>query len=79
MFCLFVWLWFYAAFNIISVILRQQFTYSWSLGKQTSTRLENVPYSTMTVVPWLGIKPGKPGFEIPDAKHSTTADSRLHE
>ena len=34
---------FYAAFNIISVISRQQFTYSWSLGKQTSTRLENVP------------------------------------
>ena len=34
---------FYAAFNIISVISRQQFTYSLSLGQQTSTRLENVP------------------------------------
>ena len=36
---------FYAAFKIISVIhvSRRQFTYSWSLGKQTSTRLENVP------------------------------------
>ena len=33
---------FYAAFNIISVISRRQFTYSWSLGKETSTRLENV-------------------------------------
>ena len=32
-----------AAFNIISVISRRQFTYSWSLGKQTSTRLENMP------------------------------------
>ena len=34
---------FYAAFNIISVISRRQFTHSWSLGKHTSTRLENVP------------------------------------
>ena len=32
---------FYAVFNNISVISRRQFTYSWSLGKQTSTRLEN--------------------------------------
>ena len=29
----------------------------------------------MTVVPRLGIEPGTPGFEIPDANHSTTADS----
>ena len=39
----FVLLGFYAVFNIISVISRQQFTYSWFLGKQTSTRPENVP------------------------------------
>ena len=32
-------------------------------------------HSTMTVVPQLGIEPGTPGFEIPDANHSTTADS----
>ena len=29
----------------------------------------------MTVVPRLGVEPGSPGFEIPDANHSTTADS----
>ena len=34
---------FYAAFNNSSVISRRQFTYSWSLGKLTSTRLGNVP------------------------------------
>ena len=32
-------------------------------------------HSTMTVVPRLGIEPGTPGFEIPEANHSTTADS----
>ena len=32
---------FYAALNNISVLSRRQFTFSWSLGKQT--RLENVP------------------------------------
>ena len=41
--CLFVLLGFYAAFNIISVISRRQFTYTGSLGKQTSARLKNVP------------------------------------
>ena len=34
---------FYAIFNIISVISLRKFTYPWSLGKQTSTRLGNVP------------------------------------
>ena len=39
----FVLLGFYADFNIISVISRWQFTYSWSLRKQTGTMLENMP------------------------------------
>ena len=44
MYFLFIYLLrFYAAFNSISVISRRQFTYSWSLGKRTSTRLDNVP------------------------------------
>ena len=34
-------------------------------------------HSTMTVVPRQGIEPGTPGFEIPDANHSTTADSYI--
>ena len=34
-------------------------------------------HSTMTAVPRLGIEHGTPGFEIPDANHSTTADSSL--
>ena len=34
-------------------------------------------HSTMTVVPRLGIEPGTPGFESPDANHSTTAESNL--
>ena len=63
----FVLLGFYATFNIISVISQQQFTYSWSLGKQTSTRLENVPCPrALHHDRW---------FEIPDVNHSTTADS----
>ena len=32
-------------------------------------------HSTKTELPRLGIEPGTPGFEIPDANHSTTADS----
>ena len=31
-------------------------------------------HSIMTVVPRLGIEPGTPGFEIPDANNSTTED-----
>ena len=41
--CLFDILGFYTVFNIILVISQQQLTYSWSLGKQTSTRLGNEP------------------------------------
>ena len=36
-------------------------------------------HSTMTVEPRLGIEPGTPGFEIPNANHSTTADSYIHD
>ena len=36
-------------------------------------------HSTMTELPRLGIEPGTPGFEIPDANHSTTADSLTKE
>ena len=61
---------FYATFNIISVISRRQFTYSWSLGKQTSTRLENVPcpralhhYCSAAT----GDRTRDTRFEIPDA------------
>ena len=73
---------FYAAFNIISVISRRQFTYSRSLGKQASTRLENVPClrglnhdgRAATVDRTRDTR-----FQIPDANHSTTADSLRHE
>ena len=71
----FSFIWFYAIFNIISVISRRQFTYSWSLGKKTSTRLENVPCpralhhdrSAATMDRTWDTR-----FRIPDANHSTT-------
>ena len=65
---------FYAAFNNISVISRRQFTYSWSLGKQTSTRLENVPCQRAL---HHDRSAATPGFEIPDANHSTTEDKGI--
>ena len=80
MICLFVLLGFYAAFNVISVISRRQFTYSWSQGKQTSTRLENVPCpsalhhdSCAATGDWTR----DTQFQTPDANHLTTADSYI--
>ena len=65
---IFVLLGFYAAFNIISVISWRKFTYSWSLCKQTSTRLENAA---------TGDRTRDTRFQIPDANHSTMADSYI--
>ena len=72
---------YYAAFNIISVISLRQFTYSWSLGKQTSTRLENMPcprglpHDRRAAT---GDQTRDTRFLIPDANHSTTEDSKIH-
>ena len=69
--------WIYAIFNIISVIVRRKFTYSWSQGKQTSTR-----QGSMSCLPALrhdnfsatGDRTRDARFQMPDANHSATAD-----
>ena len=63
--CLFIslFIWSYAVFNIISVNLRRQFTYSLHLGKQTITRLGNgaCPRAISPWPPRFWIEPGTPG------------------
>ena len=67
---------FNAVFNIISVISKRQFTYSLSLDKQTSTRLENVPFTKALYYDRraaTGDLTQDTQFQIPDANLSTTA------
>ena len=75
---LFVLLGFYSVFNIISVLSRHIFNYSWSLGKQTSTWLGNVtcpnaPHHDSRTA--IGGRTRNAWFQVPNANHSTTADS----
>ena len=62
----------------INSLRRYRVGYSWNLGKQTSTRLGNVPcprthYHDRRAA--TGYRPRDARFQIPDANHSTTADS----
>ena len=73
------WLVFYANFNIISVISRQQFTYIWSQGKQTSTRLQigSCPRAMhLERRAATGDQTRDARFQNPDANHSTVKNCR---
>ena len=67
---------FYAICKSISVISWQQFTYSWSLSKQTSTtcRLKNVPWSRALHHDHSTVTDDQTRctqqFQIPEANHS---------
>ena len=69
---------FYWGFTPLLTLFRRQFTHSWSMGKQTSSRLQNMlcrralHHDRRAAI---GDRTRDTRLQIPDANHLTTADS----